>query len=616
MLEPLALDALLNSLPSVRVGVIGDFCVDAYWTMDNAASETSIETGLPTRPVRSQRYELGGAGTIVNNLVALGVGTVEVFGIIGNDPFGREMERLMAAKGVRHTGLLTQPGDWDTLVYTKPILADREESRIDFGNYNRLRDELATALLARLEAALPALDIVIVNQQILRGIHTDFLRAALNQLIARHPAKPFIVDCRHITGAYAGCLQRLNEFEATKLGGDAGQLYARAGRPVFLSRGARGVVVADATGVHAIPGLHIINPTDPVGAGDSMLAGIAAAIAAGHTPVQAATFGNFVAGVTVQKLFQTGTASPAEIRAIGASPDYVYEPDLAEDPRRARYYRDTEIEIVVDLPADFRLTHAIFDYDGTLSTVRQGWEHVMEPVMVRAILGPRYADADEALYNRVVQRVRDYIDKTTGIQTLVQMQGLVRLVREFGLVPAAEILDEHGYKATYNQALTQLVRTRISKVERGELDIGDVVMKNTFPLLDRLEAAGVALYLASGTDREDVAREAEALGVARYFGQHIYGAVGDVTKEAKRMVLDRILNEIGDARSVVAFGDGPVEIRETRKRGGLTIGVASDEIRRYGLNPGKRARLIRAGAHVIVPDYSQLNALLTLLRIR
>jgi len=75
-----------------------------------------------------------------------------------------------------------------------------------------------------------------------------------------------------------------------------------------------------------IPGLHIVNPTDPVGAGDSMLAGMAAALAAGRSPAQAAVFGNFAAGVTVQKLFQTGTASPAEILAIGADPDYVYGP--------------------------------------------------------------------------------------------------------------------------------------------------------------------------------------------------------------------------------------------------------------------------------------------------
>ena len=92
---------------------------------------------------------------------------------------------------------------------------------------------------------------------------------------------------------------------------------------------------------------------------------------------------------------------------------------------------------------------------------------------------------------------------------------------------------------------------------------------------------------------------------------------GHATKEAKRIVLDRILNEIDVAggAQVVAFGDGPVEIRETRKRGGLTVGIASDEVRRYGLSPNKRSRLIRAGAQIIVPDYSQMEKLLSLLNI-
>ena len=89
------------------------------------------------------------------------------------------------------------------------------------------------------------------------------------------------------------------------------------------------------------------------------------------------------------------------------------------------------------------------------------------------------------------------------------------------------------------------------------------------------------------------------------------GGAGNVTQEAKRMVLDRILRDIGagNVRHMAAFGDEPVEIRETRKRGGLTVGIASDEVRRYGMNASKRSRLIRAGAHLIVPDFSQGNAL-------
>jgi hypothetical protein len=125
----------------------------------------------------------------------------------------------------------------------------------------------------------------------------------------------------------------------------------------------------------------------------------------------------------------------------------------------------------------------------------------------------------------------------------------------------------------------------------------------------------VVLYLASGTDREDVDREAGILGYRSLFGDRIYGAVGDVSFEAKRIVLERILADIGDEtrEKILTFGDGPVEIRETHKKGGYTVGVASDEIRRYGLSIAKRTRLIEAGADLIVPDYSQMDQLLELL---
>jgi bifunctional ADP-heptose synthase (sugar kinase/adenylyltransferase) len=627
------IEALIESIRAVRIGVIGDYCVDAYWTMDDGMSERSVETGLATRPVRGQRYELGGAGNIVNNLLALGAGRVEAFGVVGDDPFGREMVRILESRGVDRQGLLTQGQDWNTPVYIKPIREDQEDQRIDFGGYNVLQEAVGAGLITRIGAALKDLDAFIVNQQLPRGIHTPSVQSALNELFRLHPGKVFIVDARDLSGNYTGCMHKLNDFEATTLCGGthrpgdvimleevrsaAETLYRRWQKPTLITRGSRGCLVADADGQHLVPGLHITGPTDTVGAGDSMLAGVAAALAAHRSPAEAALFGNFVAGVTVQKLFQTGTASPQELLAIGADPEYVYEPELADDPRKATHWKGTEIEMVIPLPEKLTITHAIFDHDGTISTLRQGWEAVMEPMMIKAILGDQYAAADETLYARVVKRVRDFIDRTTGIQTLVQMQGLVKLVKEFGVVPSHEVLDEFRYKAIYLDTLMELVRERLGKLNRKELDVGDFTVKKAPAFLARLHQAGVKLYLASGTDEKDVIAEAEALGYAALFEGRIYGAVGDVTKEAKRMVLDRILRDIGVSQSsrLVTFGDGPVEIRETRKRGGLTVGVASDEVCRYGMNPAKRSRLIRAGAHVVTPDFSQLGEVLELLGI-
>jgi len=627
------LDRLLNALPDLRIGVIGDFCLDAYWTVDLSASEASLETGLPTRPIRQQRTSLGGAGNVVANLADLAVGLVHVFGVLGRDPFGSDMQRLLHARKADLTGMLVQDRSWDTPAYVKPIRDNAEEARTDFGNFNRLENDVAARLLTALEQALPRLDAVIVNQQLRHGLHTPFFQDGLNDLIAAHPNALFVVNSRDLADVYTGCVHAVNDVEAARLCGAAVQpgdlitletarhaaeeLLARWHRPVFVTRGARGSLVVDETGIHQVPGLHIIGRTDPVGAGDSMLAGLTAALAAGASPLVAATFGSFVAGVTVQKLFQTGTATPDEIRAIGRDPDYDYQPELAADPRSAVYLSGTEIETVAPLPASSPITHALFDHDGTLSTLRQGWERVMEPMMIAAILGDRYASADETLYARVVARVRDFIDQTTGIQTLRQMQGLTDLVREFAIVPPDRIRDAAGYKHLYNRELMAVVRRRAEKLRRGELDVSDVTIKGAIPFLAALHGAGVKLYLASGTDQQDVEREAAALGYARLFEGHVYGAVGDVTAEAKQVVMRRILSEIGagNMANLAAFGDGPVEVREARKRGAAAIGVASDEVRRFGLNREKRARLIRAGAHVVVPDWSQREALLALLRV-
>ncbi|MGA2480804.1 MAG: HAD family hydrolase [Spirochaetia bacterium] len=192
------------------------------------------------------------------------------------------------------------------------------------------------------------------------------------------------------------------------------------------------------------------------------------------------------------------------------------------------------------------------------------------------------------------------------------------MVREFGVVPAAQVKDAEGYKALYNTELLVLVSRRLAKLERGELCVDDYTLKGALPMLKALHAAGVKLHLASGTDEVDVISEAKALGYAALFEGRIHGAVGDVGIEAKKVVVERILAEIGvgGAGSVVTFGDGPVEMRETKRRGGYTVGVASDELRRFGLNERKRTRVIRAGADLVVPDFSQWKTLLGLLGVR
>lgn len=628
------LEIILKKIVNTRIGVIGDFCLDVYWNIDKSRSEVSIETGLMTKPVAAQSYSLGGAGNVASNLKAMGVGKITVFGVIGHDPFGHHMKTLMNDSGIDYDGLVEQRKLWNTNVYIKPIEEGSELNRIDFGCGNSVSDETASLLLGKLSAKIDSLDVVIINQQLTEGIHNSIIfQKGLQQIINANPDKLFFLDSRNCAELYENTIRKINSYEALKLCGIESQpddvitekdiiqaakkLQDRWQKTLFITRGARGCIVLDDGKIDIIPGLHITGKTDPVGAGDSMLSGIAAVMAASYNAVSAAIFGNFVAGVTVQKLYQTGTASPQEIRKIGSEPDYIFLPEKADDIRSSVYFKDSEIEIVREPIYINKISHAIFDHDGTISVLREGWEKIMEPMMMKAIMGTSYSSADESIYHKVLNRIRKFIDATTGVQTLVQMQGLVELVKEFGFTPKEEILDEFGYKAIYNKALLELVQKRIEKLKRGELCIDDFVMKGVIPFLEIFYKSGIKLYMASGSDEKDVIEEAEALGYAHLFEDSIYGAIGDATKEAKKIVMDRIINDIGadKAGQVVAFGDGPVEIREINKRGGLAVGIASDEVRRFGLNQSKRSRLIRAGADIIIPDYSQLKRLCEILKI-
>lgn len=627
------LSKVISDIRSVKIAIVGDFCLDAYWFIDESLSEISIETGRPTTPVKEQRYSLGGAGNVASNITAMGVKDVRAFGVIGPDPFGREMIKIMHENGIDTRNLIVQEKNWLSHVFTKPHIGDVEQSRIDFGNFNALSKETADKFIGLLKAELPEVDMVIINQQVISGIHTEYFREQLLQIIRQFPDKKFIVDSRKYNMVYDGAIRKMNDREAMELVGikksvdenisyseiskAAGILYKKFDKPLFITRGERGSLVIDESGIANIEGLMILSEVDTVGAGDSYLAGAASALAAGYDMKTAGEIGSYVAGVTVQKLFQTGTASPEEILQIGTDPDLIHNPELAEDIRYARYREDSEIEVVNEWREKLQVSHAIFDHDGTISTLREGWEEIMAPMMMKAILGERFLDADEALYHKVRDRVLDFIDKTTGIQTLIQMQGLVKMVKEFGLVPEERVLDEFGYKEIFNNELLALVKEREAKLSRGELTVEDFTIKNAVLLLEALHKAGVTLYLASGTDQEDVINEAKILGYAHLFEGRIFGAVGDVNKEAKRIVLDRILSEIDNSKTgkLALFGDGPVEIREARKRGGATIGIASNEVKRHSLNEKKRTRLIKAGADIVIPDFSQLPELLRLLNI-
>ena len=113
---------ILSKLSRASVAVLGDFCLDVYWTIDRSASEISVETGQKTEPVRAQRYAPGGAGNVVMNLVTLGVQQIYPVGVLGDDPFGRVLLRLLASPHIDTSGLVLQGEGWATHTYIKPYV--------------------------------------------------------------------------------------------------------------------------------------------------------------------------------------------------------------------------------------------------------------------------------------------------------------------------------------------------------------------------------------------------------------------------------------------------------------------------------------------------------------
>jgi rfaE bifunctional protein kinase chain/domain len=623
------LKSLLDRFSSVRIGVLGDYCVDAYWLLDDTEVENSLETGKRTHAVCRQSYSLGGAGNVANNVSALGVAEVCAFGVIGNDMFGREMLDLLKRAGVETAGIIIQSDGWDTCAYTKPYVDLDEQERIDFGRFNRITKETAAALLGALEKAMPSLDGLIINQQIRRGIHSDYLVTHLQEIIDQHGNKVVLMDARDVFDRYRNVISKLNAAEAARMCGHnceiaqaipvpdliryARSIFKRTGKEVIITRSDRGMLAFDGQHVFEAPGILHIGQIDPVGAGDTAAVAITSTLAVGGTLAQAIAVGNYAAGVVVRKLRMTGTASQEEIVDLAATCDQVHRPEVSEDIRKAEYVKDTEIEIIAHDAVPAPIRHVLLDHDGTISILRQGWEQIMEPIMVRAILGRRYDDAPEELYQRVLKRVHEYIDQSAGIETIIQMQTLVHMVKQFGQVPEEEILNAAGYKEIYNRALMDMVEKRIQKLQRGELEPADFTVAGSIELLGALHKRGIKLYLASGTDHADVLHEATMLGYADCFEGRIYGWAGVTTASAKKMVIERILREnYLSGRALACIGDGPVELRLCKKAGGLAIGVASDEVRRYGLNPAKRTRLIKAGADILVPDFTQHPRLLQL----
>jgi rfaE bifunctional protein kinase chain/domain len=323
--------------PSLRIAVVGDFCLDRYLEIDPAKEEISIETGLPVHNVVHVRSQPGAAGTILNNLVALGVGEIYPVGFCGEDGEGYELCRsLQIRRGVK-LDYFIQTDQRRTFTYCKPLVmapgkSPVELSRLDSKNWTPTPAVLQERLIDSVSRLSVEVDAMILMDQVdsaETGVVTQKLLQALGQLIERRPGLLILADSRRGLRGYPPVCLKMNAAELSALTGASGDLtlaqvqktaalLARQHeRSVFVTLAERGIIGAspDNEPVH-VAAPPVRGEIDIVGAGDSVTANLATAMAAGAVVNEAVEIANAAASIVIHQLGTTGTANIEQIARL------------------------------------------------------------------------------------------------------------------------------------------------------------------------------------------------------------------------------------------------------------------------------------------------------------
>lgn len=324
---------LLAGFPRVTIGLVGDLYLDRY--LDIApVHEVSIETGLEAHQVERVRNSPGAMGTIINNLVALGVGAIRPLTVIGDDGEGYDLLRCLRALSV-HTGDIIQDRERQTPTYTKPMKPSpeggfHELSRLDLRTRGPLIPATSAAVTRRVRTLLDEVDGLIVLDQVSEadwGVINAEVREQLN-VLGRQTEKLILVDSRARIGEFLTATLKPNRHECCRATGRdhqgslpearsaATELARRNRRPVFCTLGENGILLAQENGESAHwPALNVPPPIDIVGAGDSVTAALTATLLAGGQHEEAAQVANLAASITIQQIGTTGVATPAQIKS-------------------------------------------------------------------------------------------------------------------------------------------------------------------------------------------------------------------------------------------------------------------------------------------------------------
>lgn len=315
----------LDGISRARVGLIGDMCLDAYWTADMKKSELSRETPHFPLPVVAERYSPGAGGNAAANLRALEPQKLTVLSVLGDDWRGALLQKELGARGIPTDNLIVSP-DIITNAYIKPLrtgISDvvYEDPRLDFVNTRPLTRVCEDALIAALEKEASCLDALCVSDQMAVGVVTPWVREKINALASA--GLTVVVDSRDRIGLYRNAILKPNEVElsrATDIPADryeeaARLLSEKAGADVLVTLGGSGCAYVSGESARRFGAVSVSGEIDICGAGDTFLSAFTSALAGGAGKETAIAVATLASSVTIRKIGQTGTAARGEIRA-------------------------------------------------------------------------------------------------------------------------------------------------------------------------------------------------------------------------------------------------------------------------------------------------------------
>jgi len=324
------LEMIFDAISSVKICLIGDVCLDAYWHADMKRSSLSRETPHYPLPVISETYSLGGAGNVAAAIVALQPANLLPLSVIGKDWRGLLLKQCFTELNISTT-MLYESDRRITPAYCKPIRHGisnvvYEDPRIDFENFLPLDLKEEETLLTTLERLVDEVDMIVVSDQATPGVITENVRLLLAKL--GQMGKKIVVDSRERIDLFQDVIIKPNEVEAVAAVDGmmpvsvspenyhdiALQLAQKTNMPTIVTLGEQGSLWADKGQVYHAPTRPAEPPIDIVGAGDTFVSAFACAYGAGIPGEKAIAFANLAAAVTVKKIGTTGSANRDEIR--------------------------------------------------------------------------------------------------------------------------------------------------------------------------------------------------------------------------------------------------------------------------------------------------------------